>query len=90
MKQVFIIEGNTGEYSDRTNWLVKAFLDEEAAQNFARELTSKLEELGLDVGCCGDWEEREVKSKEMKKLDPWFQNDYTGSHYCLLNVELED
>lgn len=87
---IYIVEGNTGEYSDRCNWLVKAFTCQQKAEEFRDFLSSKLKELELDRRDTVNWKERKAKGEEMKKHDPNFYTDYTSSHYCLLNVEMDE
>lgn len=88
MNKVFIIEGNTGEYSDRTNWMVGAYLDQGAAESRIEFLRSEITRLGLNKGFSYDWEQRDKASKEMSEHDENFRCDYTGTHYYLLTVDL--
>lgn len=85
MKNIYIVEGNCGEYSDRVNWLVKAFHNEDAAIKFKEKLMSICNKYGATVGAV----EGEEKNK-IRELDPQFQSDYTGTIYFVLNVELGD
>lgn len=88
MRRVYIIEGNTGEYSDRTNWLVKAYLDENAAMAEQDRLTNKLKEFGVDRGFEMGWAAREKAAEKMRNYDDQFRCDYTGTWYTLLTVDL--
>lgn len=84
MRKIYIVEGNTGEYSDRTNWMVKAFLKQESAERFRDKLDNKLKELNFDNL---NYDESGKASEEMRELDPEFK-DYGSSHYVLLTVDL--
>lgn len=88
--KIFIIQGNTGKYSDRCDWLVKAFFSQERAQKHMEFLNNKLKELELLEGFEGDWKKRSDNSKIMIQFDEGFHCDYTGSEYVLLTVELEE
>lgn len=82
--KIYIVEGNTGEYSDRVNWLVKAFKTTEKAEAYRDMLHSKLLELKLY--------ERKIDRnvKIMQEYDEQFQCDYTGSEYTILTVEMDE
>jgi len=90
MNKIFIIQGNTGEYSDRCDWMVKAYFSQERAQKHMEILNNKLKELKLLEGFEGDWKQRDDNSKIMKQFDEQFMCDYTGSYYMLITVDLED
>jgi hypothetical protein len=84
MKTIYVVEGSTGEYSDHSEWLVKAFTSEDAAKDFvvkadaiARELQSSRQS-HLDY-----W-------KEKHPMDDKYMSDYTGTHYTYHSVELEE
>lgn len=88
MTKVYVVEGYTGEYSDRRNWLVKAFLSEEKAQ----QLVTMLEEW-CRVNKCSMNGEAFVNfgsAPRVCPLDPNFQTDYTGTRYYCYGVELDD
>lgn len=84
---VYVIVGETGEYSDRSVWIVKAFANEENAKEFVIKATEKAKEIYLldrDLS----WEESEklIKSNE---YDPFFKMNYTGTSYYYEEVLLE-
>jgi hypothetical protein len=91
--KVFVIEGTTGEYSDRSTWPVRAYMNEE---------TAKAEVLGLDMrareveqgkfGDREDWRWDEIKGAEVRKYmgDPEFAMDYNGTHYSYYEVDVVD
>lgn len=88
-KQMFVVMGTTGEYSDSREWPVRAYRSEAEAQ--AEVL--KLEEwcrvnvnhipatIRYDLIRVGD-----LKCP----LDIGFQCDYTGTHYYYMEVPLAD
>jgi hypothetical protein len=39
MDKVYVVQGSTGEYSDRLDWIVKAFRTKEEADKFQQDIT---------------------------------------------------
>ena len=39
MDKIFVVKGSTGEYSDRCDWIVKAFRTKEDADKFQQDIT---------------------------------------------------
>lgn len=85
--KIYVVTGTTGEYSDRSEWLVKAFTDEKKAEEFvnmasglAREIELKRESRysGLDG----------IDPSEYA-FDPHFSMYDTGTFYTYDSVELE-
>lgn len=76
--------GETGEYSDRTDWSVVAFTTEKAAKERAKLAQRKAKEL---------FDDRDSKYRsrddEKNEYDPNFQMDYTGTYYFIMEVEVE-
>ncbi len=91
MRTIYIIQGNTGEYSDRCDWLVKGYVNAIKAASVCDDLNKKLEKFGLrSSGKVTLTNEQRNKNIElMKAADDQFMCDYTGSYYCLLTVEVE-
>ena len=85
MSEIYVVEGNCGEYSDRCNWLVKAFSKEKDAIEFRDKLESLMEKHGFKTGSKYS---NTIGRDEVKELDPQFQQDYTGTHYALHTLEL--
>jgi hypothetical protein len=75
---VFIVTGETGEYSDRQEWQVAVFDHKEDAERFR----SQCERLAKDAN------PRDVVSGAPTDhpLDPDFDSDYTGTHYWVCEV----
>ena len=113
MTKIFIVEGSTGEYSDHSEWLVKAFRDENMAKEFTelcaaeyrrvsplkkaaeRELMDKFEILEERSGpeydkLNAEWAAFLADPAFKHKYDPDWQEDYTGTNYGVLTVDLAD
>ncbi len=92
MKQIFIVQGSTGEYSDHQEWFYKAYYSQDAATKVAEELNAKLLELGIHRQC--DYSQEFSTYKEKAKLflknDPKFSLDYTGSDYTVVSCDITD
>lgn len=81
--KVFIVFGQTGEYSDHSNWAVKGFVDKTRAEAFELAATKWAHEAKSRVG-------RYEPIKEPSPYDPKFRCDYTGTDYFTVEVEIED
>jgi hypothetical protein len=90
-EQIYVVMGSTGEFSDRTEWPLRAYRSEAAAQ---AEVERMHHEINVRIGGRSRhdlrWEERDGIEKEMKQLDPQFEMDYTGTHYFIYTVTLAD
>lgn len=85
MKKLFIVMGTTGEYSDRTEWPVVAYEDEEEAEKHVDAATRRAKELEVGRGS-----RYELSDKERSVYDPGMGMDYTGTDYYVLEVELHE
>lgn len=90
MKSVFIAMGTTGEYSDRQEWPVVAYLDETSAKAKVMLLDEWLRErdFHMDDNPNVPFEARYNKQQK-NPLDPQFKLAYTGTRYYYLQVPLE-
>jgi len=99
MVNIYVVKGSTGEYSDRTEWLVKAFRTEQEAKDhiIAVEVYMKMHGINLDGNVSNNdatgvsmsrWDM--VQSVEGNPVDPNFQLDYTGTRYYVEQVELKE
>lgn len=91
MTTIYVVTGNTGEYSDYTDWIVCAYKSADAAKARVIELETLMKTLGpvTDSG----WDARRKLEDAMKKHehgDQYFQVDYTGTRYGYEPVELKD
>lgn len=87
-EKIWMVGGTTGEYSDRTEWVVDAWRTEQEAQNRVKFLKARMQELGLTGGNRHS-EKYRTAEKEMRKEDKAFQSDYTGTEYYLCELELK-
>lgn len=84
--KIYLVWGDTGEYEDRREWIVKAFSQEKDARELADLLNKKCKELGC---CTGNFKqlrslkEEDRRDRKMQVLDPHFSCDYTGTRYYL-------
>jgi hypothetical protein len=87
MKRViYVVKGSSGEYSDKKEWVLKAFTSEEKAKELVVKATDRFNEIwvdfGKDVWGLPDWIRNEY--------DPRMSIDYTGVHYSYYQVDLEE
>lgn len=83
--KVYVVIGTTGEYSDRMEWLVCGFLDEEKA----KERVLLAEGFARDSFISGEfnrYDDVEIKNP----YDGKFQIDYTGTDYYYAEIEVEE
>ena len=96
--KVYIVSGFTGEYSDYTEWIAKAYIDEIKAKDYLTVLNNKLKE--MDVFYDEDYElasvfkwninDKKLLALDVSTLDERFKMDYTGTGYKLMVVEVEE
>ncbi len=84
MDRVWVVMGWTGEYSDRSEWPVAAFMTEEAAQARVKALDEKMQEMPKEWR--RNWDDREKVRAHMGALDPDYHEDYTGTGYFIYEV----
>lgn len=90
--KIYVIFGSTGEYSDRTEWPVKAVKDLDRAQ----EIVTLASEYANTLFAKFENEEVSKHSNEGQELvsknphDPEMKMDYTGTSYYYTEVELEE
>lgn len=81
---IYVVIGATGEYSDREEWIVKAFRDENLAKNLVLEASARAREIQL---ACTDYY---PSTKHENEFDPKMQMSYNGTYYNYSPVELVD
>jgi hypothetical protein len=84
--KIYIVFGQTGEYSDRVEWPVKAFQDEEKAKRLVELATTE----ALNLHQQSEDNRYNDKKPPYNKFDPFFRTDYTGTTYFYQDVELEE
>lgn len=95
--KVYLIFGHTGEYADRETWMIKkAFTNKESAISHRDLLNNTLKSLNAypDENNDISWDtyinKREEIESIMRKLEPKFRLDYTGTKYEIEEAERED
>ncbi len=91
MDAIWLVVGDTGEYSDHTTWNVAAYPEKEVAEQHAKLANEWLKEKNIhkdDGG--GDWEARDEVNKE--HLNPYDQSgvalNYNGGRYFVEEVSV--
>ena len=74
--EIYVVEGSTGEYSDHTEWLIAAYLNEEDAKKHVLCATEKAEQLGATENTDVFWDR-----DGQNEWDPNMQCDYKGVFY---------
>ena len=93
--KIYIVEGQTGEYSDHRRWNVCAYMNEQSARDKVMRLEENarlaIQKWGEDA-VKGLWFGDESIGKEIREFigDPHFQSDYTGTQYHITTVDLAD
>ena len=82
MKNVFVVMGTTGEYSDRNEWAVMAYLDEAQAQEHVVNADRRAKELFATR------QDHYSIEKGANEFDPDMSMDYTGTSYFIYRVPL--
>ena len=82
---VYAVMGETGEYSDRTDWFVCAYMDAAAAQAHAERAQYVARRIEGDARATGRslW-----ANSEPNPHDPNMQIDYTGTSYTVIPMPL--
>lgn len=78
-EMIYIVQGDTGEYSDYTSWFVCAYRDEAMAREHAR-----LAQSAAPSGDAGGHERAGAKNP----YDSNMTVDYTGVEYCVIPLEV--
>jgi hypothetical protein len=86
---IFVVVGSTGEYSDRGEWLTRAFRSEDAAKAYVEFLTAERQRLA-PAGEYVDYDQREEIAGKMRAYDPRYSEDYTGTSWFVSAVELAE
>ena len=89
MSEIFIVEGFTGIYEDRLHWIVDAWSTEESARARIRELSGLVSPLNK-LEAQREWAQLEQAKQGMKKHDPQFSIDTSGTHYRFITCQLKD
>lgn len=88
---IYVIKGETGEWSDWRCWEVVASESEDVANNFCNLLNDKLRQLELDRASRSSpvsYSDKMERIKQMEDLDPNCYVDYTGTSYEVSKVPI--
>lgn len=87
---IYVVFGCTGEYSDRSEWCVKAFRNEERAKDLVNNLNTSARILfqKIENGEVDKWDSHYNYGDHIPE-DPRGYMDYTGTTYYYATVELE-
>lgn len=90
MSKIWIVNGTSGDYDDRYDWPVGAFLEEKKAYEWCKSANELLKTFKLHMNeFCGlKQEERQYFEQEFKKMDPSINLSYTGVEYYISFVDL--
>ena len=81
-RQIWVVYGQTGEYSDHSEWTVAAYTTEEEANKHARLATEWYKAAGATEL------RRDYEGKSKNPHDPFMRVDYTGTEWgvypCIL------
>lgn len=95
--KVYIVFGQTGEYSNHSDWPVRGFLVRELAERFefgcakwAYEHSERIDEHEECDDCYSEKSNgRKCPDTEKSPHDPKYRRDYTGTDYFVVEVEVE-
>lgn len=86
--KVYLVSGFTGEYEDKHDWEVSAFLSEDRAKALAQKLNDWLTANRFHFDTEG---ERASDLDVVCPLDSRFHsNSYTGTRYFVWSIDIED
>ena len=87
-KTIYLLTGTSGEYSDRSDWNVRAFV----AKKGAEALKTRLEEMEnrrRALRSDGDYDAAEALEEEVKILDPNNSSFWSSTDYAIEEIQLE-
>jgi len=82
-KKIYVVIGSTGEYSDRMEWLVKAFTSEKKAMKHVTKASEAARKIELNR------KSPYHAPENLNIYDPQMLMDYTGTNYHYEEVILE-
>jgi hypothetical protein len=80
--KIYIVEGTTGDYSDRTDWVVCAFRSKKKAEDLAHKAMRRAKEIQISRPSRYD------APKGENEFDAKMQMDYTGTEYYIVECDL--
>lgn len=89
MSNIYVVMGETGEYSDHIEWPTKAFASEDAAKEFVLAVSEAARVTAAWKDASGyEWRLCSPEERPQNPLDPNMQVDYAGVNYSYFAVEL--
>lgn len=102
MKTIYILQGTTGEYSDRCDWIVRAYSNKEDVDKARQDVTDAFAKLWqfMETNQIHYWDyfydcieekcndEGKQLYDKVVEIDPKFIMDYTGTSWCVKECEL--
>lgn len=88
-KMVYVVSGETGEYSDSRTWHVRAFHDKAQAEALCKLLNDWCKEKGVERKSYKDPGIKTWEFEEKPVEDPNFDLSYNGTDYGVLEIPLE-
>ena len=97
---IYILQGSCGQYSDRTDWIVKAYRDKDAADSDRTKADYEAAECKKAIDEYEEspeyyhagWKDEEGKREDIRAsiltVDVNAQFDYTGTTYWVVPCEL--
>jgi len=89
-ERAYVVYGITGEYEDYRSWDVAVFEKEADADEFLKKLKTAYKPFKNSTrstnGPFREPKERKKLVDAMRKFDPFFMEDYTGTDYFVLAI----
>lgn len=89
MARIYVVQGNTGSYSDYCVWPVIAFREKEKAEEYVKALYQRIEEIILTSKCKDPYDDRDRFDEKIRELDPRLINMGETIEYKVLSIPLE-
>jgi hypothetical protein len=88
VSEIFIVQGYTGIYESRKEWIVAAWSREELARAQVIELTELAASLNR-LHAKREWDKLDQAKHMIVSVDPRFSIDTSGTHYRCLSCTLK-
>lgn len=87
MKKIYIVQGSSGEYSDREEWLVCAYVNQQQAENHVLKATARAKELYAQIP--DRWSSSQILAGA-NEYDPAMRTHYAGTIYYVGETTLDE
>lgn len=85
---IYLLTGQSGEYSDRSDWNIRAFVEKDGAQALKARL-EEIENRKRAFRSDGEYEKADALEEERKALDPKGGSCWDSTDYGIEEIELE-